>query len=173
MTYEDYVRRQDFYNERLRAVDLIIDRFCARRGYVRDNNTGRYPRRSFRRGGEVVCYADVALGFGPNGEQVWDLSDDAMFDLHTGVHVVRGSVVYFLYCGFPCPRVPLTTLPGMFEDWLTAADALMSLLDAETVMRSGTSVDRDGPCRLEDLAIPWPPTGKDAAERNARQWGGS
>jgi hypothetical protein len=32
MTYEDYVRRQDFYNERLRAVDLIIDRFCARRG---------------------------------------------------------------------------------------------------------------------------------------------
>jgi hypothetical protein len=157
MTFEDFVRRRSFYDERLLTIEPIIDRFCAANGYIRDNNTGQYPRRSFRRVGEVERYAEVALGSGPKGEQNWDLADDAMFELHAGVNVVRGSVISFIYCGYPNLRVPLTGLPGMFEAWLTGADALMSVLDAETVMRSGHKVDRDAPFRLEDVAIPWPP----------------
>src|SRR5690242_3287782 len=102
MTFEDHVRRRDFYDQRLRTIDSIIDRFCAAHGYARDNNTSRYPGRSLRRVGEVECYAEVRLGFGPKGEHIWELADDAIFELHSGVHVLRGSIISFIYCGFPC-----------------------------------------------------------------------
>jgi hypothetical protein len=129
---EAYVR----LGEHLAAVDPVLTAWANQRGFSRDFDSGRYPRRVYRRDASINAFLDIYLDRDGSGDHFEHFFPEIPYSAVVGVSYGQQNAEMAGRRIALFARLPFTRLVSELPDHLRSCDAVLAKYTKDHLVRS-------------------------------------